>query len=63
MDIEGAEYIVLEALLNTGLLEKVRKIYVECHLDRIPELAEPKKRVLEKAAALGVFDKLDFTWP
>lgn len=63
MDIEGAEYIVLDALLNTGLLEKVRKIYVECHLDRIPELAEPKRRVLEKAAALGVLGKLDFTWP
>ena len=63
MDIEGAEYIVLDALLESGDLSRITKIYVECHVDRIPKLAEPKKRVLEKARALGVTDKLDFTWP
>lgn len=63
MDIEGAEYIVLDALLCAKDLNKIRKVYVECHVDRIPELAEPKQRVLEKARALGVTDKLDFTWP
>lgn len=63
MDIEGAEYIVLDALLDTDHLDKVKKIYVECHVDRIPELAEPKRQVLEKAEAKGVADKLDFTWP
>jgi len=63
MDIEGAEYIVLDALLDSDAMTQIRKIYVECHVDRIPELAEPKQKVLEKAKAMGVIDKLDFNWP
>ncbi|WP_159086891.1 FkbM family methyltransferase [Loktanella sp. Alg231-35] len=63
MDIEGAEYVVLDAIFESGHLDKIKKIYVECHVDRIPELAEPKRLVMEKAERLNILEKLDFTWP
>lgn len=62
MDIEGAEYRVLEALIKSGLMAKVGMAYYECHADRIPELVAEKVRVLDMARAAGVYDKLDLTW-
>lgn len=62
MDIEGAEYQVLESLISSGLMSKVGMVYYECHADRIPELAASKARVLEMAKAAGVFEKLDLNW-
>ncbi|MEO1561949.1 MAG: FkbM family methyltransferase [Pseudomonadota bacterium] len=63
MDIEGAEYIVLDALLASKHLDRIGKVYVECHVDRIPELKGPKEKVLAKAREIGFFDKIDFDWP
>ncbi|MEM9788524.1 MAG: FkbM family methyltransferase [Pseudomonadota bacterium] len=63
MDIEGAEYVVLDAILASDHLDRIKKIYVECHVDRIEGLAAAKEKTLATAAAAGVTDKLDFTWP
>jgi FkbM family methyltransferase len=63
MDIEGAEYRVLDALIKSGQMDRIGKVYVECHADRIPELAGPKKSTLALARRAGVVNKLDFTWP
>jgi len=63
MDIEGAEYLALDAILASPHLDRVKKIYVECHADRIEGLAEAKKKTLAAAEAAGVSEKLDFIWP
>ncbi|MDX8348012.1 FkbM family methyltransferase [Cognatiyoonia sp. IB215446] len=63
MDIEGAEYLVLDAILTSSHLDRIKKIYVECHADRIEGLAEAKEKTLAAAAAAGFSEKLDFTWP
>lgn len=62
MDIEGAEYRVLDRLLETGAIHDIGRLYVECHVDRIPGLAKAKEKTLEHAKAEGVLDKLDFDW-
>lgn len=62
MDIEGAEYLVLDRLIESGAMERIGRIYAECHVDRIPGLAEHKARTLAAAQTAGQIDKLDFTW-
>lgn len=63
MDIEGAEYRALDALINSDQMDRVGKVYVECHVNRMPSLAKAKEHTLALAKAAGVFHKLDFTWP
>lgn len=63
MDIEGAEYVVLDAMIASGRMDEIQKVYVECHADRIAGLAEAKKKTLAAAEAAGVLSKFDFTWP
>lgn len=63
MDIEGAEYMVLDAMLASGRMAEIHKVYIECHVDRIAGLAEAKAKTLAAAQAAGVLEKLDFTWP
>lgn len=62
MDIEGAEYLVLERLIDSGAMDKIGMIYAECHVDRIPNLAEDKARVLAKFEAAGIAHKLNLEW-
>lgn len=63
MDIEGAEYKVLAALIETQAMAQIEKIFVEDHADRVEGLAEEKARVLARIEALGLTDRFDFTWP
>jgi hypothetical protein len=63
MDIEGAEYLVLDALIASGRMHQVGKRFTECHVDRISALAEAKKRTLAAAKAAGALEKFDFNWP
>lgn len=63
MDVEGAEYRILAALLETPAIHRIQKIFVEDHCDRVPGLADERAAVEARAAELGVSDKLDFTWP
>lgn len=63
MDVEGAEYRILAALIETPAINRIGKIFVEDHCDRVPGLAEQRAAVEKRAAELGVLEKLDFTWP
>ena len=47
LDIEGAEYEVLESLIACGAHELCRHILVETHHQKIPALA-PRAAVLEQ---------------
>lgn len=40
MDIEGAEVEIIEKLIETGLIHKIRSMFVETHEKQIPELTE-----------------------
>jgi FkbM family methyltransferase len=46
MDIEGAEYAVLEKMIRDGTILYVNELYVEWHWDRISELTEERHRSL-----------------
>jgi FkbM family methyltransferase len=54
MDIEGAEVDVLNQLLNQGLHESIEQAFVEVHDRKIPELAEPTRKLHDRLAAMGV---------
>ena len=63
MDVEGAEYRILSALIETPAIARVREIHVEDHCDRVAGLAEERAAFEARAAALGVLDRFDFGWP
>ena len=63
MDIEGAEYSVLGAFLETKAVARVGKVFVEDHCDRVAGLADQRARVEARIAALGLTERFDFTWP
>ena len=53
MDIEGAEYDVLNELIESGAIHKIKYIFYECHERKVP-LAKIKKEVLTKLTNLGI---------
>lgn len=63
MDIEGAEYQVLSALIETPAIGQIEKIYVEDHCDRVAGLSDMRDRCVARIEALGLTNRFDFTWP
>lgn len=53
MDIEGTEYDVLEELIESGAIYKIKYIFYECHAHKVP-LDEIKNKVLTKLTQLGI---------
>jgi FkbM family methyltransferase len=49
MDIEGAEYIVLERMLAQGTLGLISRLQVEWHFDRFPQISVEQHRTLVSA--------------
>lgn len=47
MDVEGAEFAILEKMIEDGLYKKIKYILVETHDETIPEIQEKAKRVRE----------------
>ena len=63
MDIEGMEYRVINALLDSGVMDQVDLVYVEDHCDRIPDLSVQRDATLAKIESLGLGKKFNFDWP
>jgi len=42
MDIEGAEYAVLERMLDTGTIDLIDDLFCEWHHDRFPQISESR---------------------
>ena len=63
MDIEGAEFDVIAALLETQAVHRIEKLWVETHEDRIPSLVPQRAAVEARIAELGVGHRFDFDWP
>lgn len=62
MDIEGAEYDVLDALLTPEYLNKFDIILVEVHSEKIPSL-KPRQKILEdKIMDLELQKKVILSW-
>lgn len=62
MDIEGAEYRVLEHLITTGAIHKVEKAFVETHARAIPSLRETDQRLRQRIARDGLSQRIDLNW-
>ena len=61
MDIEGAEVEVLEHLVSTGALRRVRRAFVETHEGKMPILAESTARM--KSAVAEVAEcQVNWSW-
>ena len=55
LDIEGAEYEVLEKMIRDNSISYVDKLYIEFHQDRIPEIAiERHNALVQKLKDIGL---------
>ena len=56
LDIEGAEFVVLQDLLKSGQNAKISRLFVEWHDDKLPGQAYHEQRILltEKYHKLGL---------
>lgn len=62
MDIEGAEYAVLNRLIDTGAIDRIETILVETHAGSIPSLREADSALRQRIAAAGLGGKIDLGW-
>ena len=62
MDIEGAEYDVLDSLLKEPYLDKFGVCLVEVHARKIPELMPRQLKLEERVSELNLKDKVLLTW-
>lgn len=62
MDIEGAEYDVLEVLLQPEHLTKFGICLVEDHANKIPSLIPRQMQLKETIVSLGLTDRVLLTW-
>lgn len=60
MDIEGAEYEILEKFLNNDVIKYVNKIYIEFHNIRCGRTKADDSLLVEKLSKEGI--KCDTTW-
>lgn len=61
MDIEGAEFDILELLIKENLYNKINHILVETHEETIPEIRESAERVRKSIADKNI-KNIDLTW-
>jgi FkbM family methyltransferase len=62
VDIEGAEYDLLEGMIARGALERVEKVFVETHARAIASLVPRDQALRARIAELGLGDKIDMNW-
>jgi FkbM family methyltransferase len=62
LDVEGAEYAILHALIDRGAIERVDQVFAETHAHAIPSLREADLRLRGRIAELGLERKIDLTW-
>jgi FkbM family methyltransferase len=51
MDIEGAEYAVLEKMLADDSLSRIHRLYCEWHADRLPDMSPERHQTLKQRVA------------
>ncbi len=61
IDIEGAECKVVEKLMDKGLLNDIKHVFIETHEKKIPSLAKDTKNMIERAEKEGLTN-INFNW-
>lgn len=51
IDVEGAEVPILEAILSSGLMDRIDRIFAETHEKKIPQLAERTRQIRNASKA------------
>jgi len=54
IDVEGVEYEIIHKLIDTGLVDIIKKIHVELHAKKIPELEAKEKELKERIESLDL---------
>jgi FkbM family methyltransferase len=62
MDVEGAEYVVLEEMLRPENRSRFGLCVAESHARKIPALAADHRRVVDAIAQLGMQDRIMLDW-
>ena len=62
MDIEGAEVSVLNHLIDTGAIDRVKMAIVETHERLAPELAEATPRLRQRIKERDLRDRIRLDW-
>jgi FkbM family methyltransferase len=62
IDVEGAEYGILHRLITSGATERIDRIAVETHADRIESLRAAHAEIEALIAARGLGAKIVFGW-
>jgi hypothetical protein len=62
MDIEGAEIAVLNHLIDTGAIDRVRLAVVETHERFSPELAQATETLRERLRVNRLDGKIRLDW-
>lgn len=63
MDVEGYEYRLINALLDSEAIKRIDMIHVEDHCDRVAGLVDERDRTLRRIMNVGLSHKFDFEWP
>ena len=61
IDVEGVEYDILHKLIDSGLIYKIKKVHVELHAKRVPELKEQEDVIRKKIKDLKL-DHINTDW-
>jgi FkbM family methyltransferase len=62
IDVEGAEYAILKRLILSGAVDRIARIAVETHEDRIESLRTAHAETEALIAARGLGGKIAFGW-
>jgi len=62
IDVEGAEYAILRRLIESGAIDRVARVAVETHADRIESLRGAHAELEAMIAARGLAGKIRFGW-
>lgn len=62
VDIEGAEYDLLNGLIDRGAMDRIEAVFVETHAHSIPSLVPVDKALRDRIDKLGLGGKIDLNW-
>jgi FkbM family methyltransferase len=62
VDIEGAEYDLLNGLIDRGAMDRVEAVFVETHAHSIPSLVPVDRALRARIEKLGLGGKIDLNW-
>ena len=63
VDIEGAEIVVLNGLIDAGVIIDIDEIVVETHEKQMPYLLEGTNALRKRIQELNLGDKINLDWP